>query len=137
MSHPHCIQEDRRTNSMPKFWEFLTTSVFEGTERVREITYDLWATNVSTEQPTLGPVTCKSLGSCKGQLGYGVTFLCRSSFLKWEEQTDHNAYGGHTAGGAFDPLRIDLPTTYSGVAYGSSCEPSFWVLLVSLLIIGV
>lgn len=42
----HCLQEDRNFNGMPKFWDWLQYSTYEGTETVREVVYDLWGTNV-------------------------------------------------------------------------------------------
>ena len=44
---PHCIEEDREFNGMPKFWGFLSSAFYEGTFKVREVTYDLWGNNVS------------------------------------------------------------------------------------------
>lgn len=47
MAQPHCLEEDRNFNGMPKFWAWLTTAMYEGTTTVREVLYDMWGTNVS------------------------------------------------------------------------------------------
>ena len=44
---PHCIEEVRNVKEMPRFWGWLDYAKYEGTVTVREVIYDIWATNVS------------------------------------------------------------------------------------------
>lgn len=47
IKNPHCIEEDRNFTGMPKFWDWLQVSSYEGTATIRHVVYDFWGTNVS------------------------------------------------------------------------------------------